>query len=108
MGVALTCMSAAPVAAIFITGSTESGCVRFIIAYLQRGDTEKARGMVQFNRLTTVCIALLLMVVLFAWQLWSISTERELSLVFLLTAITAALLGWLRLGAAHAMAWLGY
>jgi len=104
MGVALTCMSAAPVAAILITGSTESGCVRFIIAYLQRGEIEKARGMVQFNRRTTVFIALVLLVILFIWQLWSIGTERELSPVFVLTAITAALLAWLRLGAAHAMA----
>ena len=104
MGIALTCMSAAPIAAIFVTGSSEAGCVRFIIAYLDRDEMEKARGMVYFNRRVTLVIGAVLLIVLLIWQLWLIGGETDFPIVFAITAITAAMLGWLRIGAAHAMA----
>ena len=104
MGVVLTSISAAPLAAIVVTGSTEAGCVRFIVAYLENGDVDKARGMVQFNRRVTLAIAFVLLTGLCIWLWAQAGSEQGASLVFAMTALTGLLLGWLRQGAAHAMA----
>lgn len=104
MGVVLTCLSVAPLAAILVTGSTDAGCVRFIIAYLERGEFDKARGMVRFNRRVTLSIGTLLFVALSIWLWFANGSEHESSIVIAMTALTGLLLGWLRLGAAHAMA----
>lgn len=104
MGIALTCMSVAPIAAILVTGSTEAGCIRFIVAYLERGEHAKARGMVRFNRQVTLVIGLALLGCLLIGQWWVTRGEQEISIVVTLTVMTAVLLGWLRIGSAHVMA----
>lgn len=103
MGIALTCMSIAPLTAILVTGSSEAGCVRFIIAYLEKNDSAKARGMVRFNRQITLALGSLTLCGLLLWHLLMAKRGYEIPLFMVLTIITAVLLGWLRIGAAHAM-----
>lgn len=103
MGIALTCMSIAPLAAILVTGSSEAGCVRFIIAYLDRNEIDKARGMIRFNRQITLSVGCLTLAGLLIWQILMADQGYEIPLFMAMTIMTAVLLGWLRIGAAHAM-----
>ena len=104
VGIALTCMSVASLSAILVTGSSEAGCVRFVVAYLERGELGKARGMVRFNRRVTLGVGLALLASLSIGQLLAARVGESLSPVLVATALTTLLLGWLRIGAAHAMA----
>jgi len=104
MGIALTCMSVAPLVSVLITGSTEAGCVRFIVAYIQSNAIEKARGMVQFNRQVAKTLTLLLLFGFIGWLVLFARSANDTTALIALTAITASLLGWMRLGAAHALA----
>lgn len=104
VGIALTCMSVASLSAILVTGSTEAGCVRFVVAYLERGESARARGMVRFNRRVTLVIGLALLASLSVGQWHAARGGEDLSPILAATVMTAVLLGWLRIGAAHAMA----
>lgn len=105
MGTALTCISLAPILAILVTGSTEAGCVRFIIAYREAGEPAKVRGMIRFNRACTLVGGVLVLAL--GWLLTEPLTEllAGLDTVSVMLAVTVAvLLGWVRIGAAHSLA----
>ena len=108
MGVALTCLSVAPLAAVVVSGSTEAGCVRFIVGYRERGETDKARGMISFNRWVVLTLGSALLgvalIVAAAMALSGRMDDPRLATTVLLTVATAVVLGWLRIAAAHVMA----
>ncbi len=103
MGVAMTCMSAAPLATLLVTGSTEAGCLRFLVAYLDKNELSKFRGMVSFNRRVTFWLGVVFIGITIIWLLMSDRESGDLSTVILLTAITAVLLSWQKIASAHVM-----
>lgn len=103
MGVAMTCLSAAPLLTLLVTGSTEAGCLRFLVAYLDKNELSKFRGMVSFNRRVTLVFGVAFLAITIAW-LWMTDQESgDLSTVILLTAFTAVLLSWQKITSVHVM-----
>ena len=103
MGVAMTCMSAAPLATLLLTGSTEAGCLRFLVAYLDKNELSKFRGMVSFNRRVTLTLGVAFMLTTIGWLWMTDRQSGDLSMVILLTAITAVLLSWQKIASVHVM-----
>ena len=103
MGVAMTCLSAAPLATLLVTGSTEAGCLRFLVAYREKNEISKLRGMVSFNRRVTLVLGSTVIVFTIAWLWISDRESGDLSTIILLTAITAVLLSWQKIASAHVM-----
>ena len=103
MGVAMTCLSAAPLATLLVTGSTEAGCLRFLVAYLEKNEFSKFRGMVSFNRGVTLVLGIVFIAMTIGW-LWITGRESgDLSTVILLTAITTVLLSWQKIASVHVL-----
>jgi len=91
MGIALTCMSAAPLASMLITGSTEAGCVRFMVAHIQANALDKARGMVQFNRQVATVLSVLLLVGLLSWFVLFARSSTGSPALWLMTVLCVSL-----------------
>lgn len=104
MGIAMTYLSIAPIAAILVTGSTEAGCVRYIIGYLEHEEIDKARAMVRFNRQVALVSGAIVLVAVFVLQWDGIRRGEDFAITVAMIAMATVLLGWLRIGAAHAMA----
>ena len=103
MGVAMTCLSAAPLATLLVTGSTEAGCLRFLVAYLDKDELSKFRGMVSFNRRVTLVFSIAFLLAAICWVQIFGRENSDISTVVLLTAISAVLLSWQRIASAHVM-----
>ena len=107
MGLAMTCLSAAPLATFLLTGSTEAGCLRYLVAYLEKNELSKFRGMVSFNRRVTFVLGVVFLLIAIGWIQIFGQQSSDISTVVLLTAIAAVLLSWQKIASAHAMS-LGY
>ena len=103
MGLAMTCLSAAPLATMLVTGSTEAGCLRFQVAYLNRNELSKFRGMMSFNRRVTLVLGTIFIVITIGWLLITDQESGGLSTIVLLTAVTAVLLSWQKIASVHVM-----
>lgn len=105
MGMAITLMSMALLAAIIVSASTEAGTVRFITGYLEREEFAKARAFIRRTKNTVLVLgpALIVFVTAFLW-VKSRMDGSEFPTATAIAAAVAALLGGLRVGAAHAMA----
>ena len=103
MGLAMTCLSAAPLATMLVTGSTEAGCLRFQVAYLNRNELGKFRGMMSFNRRVTLVLGTMFIVITIGWLLITDQESGGLSTIVLLTAVTAVLLSWQKIASVHVM-----
>ena len=103
MGVAMTCLSAAPLATLLVTGSTEAGCLRFLVAYLEKNELSKFRGMVSFNRRVTLVLSVVFLAGAIGWILVFDRGSYDISAVVLLTASATVLLSWQKISSAHVL-----
>ena len=103
MGLAMTCLSAVPLATLLVTGSTEAGCLRFLVAYREKKELGKFKGMMSFNRRVTLVIGALFIVVTLGWLWMTDRTGAYSSTVVILTAIATVLLSFQKLASAHVM-----
>lgn len=105
MGAALTAMSLAMLLAIFVSLSTEAGAVRFITQYREKKALASARGFVRFNRRTVQFMGpMLCLFGLAVLALWTHFKSAPFPATFAIAFLVAILMGWLRIGAAHALA----
>ena len=103
MGLAMTFLSAAPLATLLLTGSTEAGCLRFLVAYRERNELNKFRGMVSFNRRVTLVLGIAFLAGTLAWLSLTDQASGDLSIVVLTTAIAAVLLSFQKIASSHVM-----
>lgn len=101
MGRALTAMSLAMILPIFASGSCEIGASRFLTQALYRDENARAAGFVRMTwQVAAICVPIVIVVgVLLCLR---ISPENART-AFLIAVVSAALMGVLRIGSAHAM-----
>ena len=105
MGRAMFLMSLAILLGSLASAGIEAGAVRFIAKYRHDVRLDKARGFIRLNRLIvwlfgpTLCLA----VVAVLW-VQSMLGQATLDVALVVALITAVVGGFLRVGAAHAMA----
>ncbi len=105
MGRALTYMSVALLMAILITASTDAGCVRFVAAYREKDELPKARGILRFTqKVVFFWGGALLIAGIAILAVLSSGKAEGFPLALAITFGVALLMGRLRVGAAHAMA----
>ncbi|MEM8551279.1 MAG: hypothetical protein AAGF45_02795 [Pseudomonadota bacterium] len=98
MGQAVTALAAAMFLSSLTTGSSEPGAPRFITQYLEHGDPGSARGFIRLNwRVFTGLLPLSMIGAIAIYFHGGLAPE------FALVPIAAAVMGALRIGAAHAL-----
>ena len=105
MGRAMVLMSLAILLGSLACAGLEAGAVRFIAKYRQSGALEKARGFLWLNRrvvwLFGPALCFVAITAIWVHRVWA---QSEVSLALIIALLTACATGFLRMGAAHALA----
>lgn len=105
MGRAMFLMSLAILLGSLASAGIEAGAVRFVAKYRHDVRLDKARGFIRLNRLI-VCFVGPTLCIAGVGLLWSRSLygQTALDVALVMALVTAVVSGFLRVGAAHAMA----
>ncbi len=105
MGQAMVLMSLAILLGSVASAGIEAGAVRFIAKYRQAEQLEKARGFIWLNR-RIVCLFGPAIFLAAACAIWAHSAwgQSPLNVALMMALVTACATGFLRVGAAHALA----
>lgn len=105
MGRAMFLMSLAILLGSLASAGIEAGAVRFVAKYRHDVRLDKARGFIRLNRLIVWLFGpLLCLAVVGVLWVQSINGQTTLDVALVVALITAVVSGFLRVGAAHAMA----
>lgn len=102
LGIAMAGLSFAFLISVAASLNVEAGAIRYLVAYLAEGETEKAAGFVAFSLETLALVSPFLIALAIAAA--CLQAPHDVTLVFLLSLLTAPVMALTRICGRHATA----